>query len=123
MWDADLAAGAKEWAQHLASSGQFAHSPNPKNAAPIGENIWGGTPGAFPPEAMIELWISEKKHFQSGVFPANSRTGDVHDVAHYTQLIWKSSRRVGCGLGKGPHEDVLVCRYSEAGNVMGERPL
>ena len=40
----------------------------------------------------------------------------------YTQLIWGGSRQVGCASAVGADEEFLVCRYSDAGNVMGQRP-
>src|SRR3546814_13078144 len=72
---AELASGAQEWADHLSSTGRFEHSPNIPGRPPEGENIWGGTPGVFRPEAMVDLWISEKADFVPGVFPAHSRPG------------------------------------------------
>lgn len=122
-WNDELARGAQDWADYLASTGRFEHSPNIAGRAPEGENIWGGTPGVFRPEAMVELWISEKENFVPGVFPANSRTGRPEDVSHYTQLIWGRSGDVGCGLGQDGGEEILVCRYSAPGNVKGRDPF
>jgi len=82
---------------------------------------WYNTAG-FGSEAMVALWGSEKVDYRPGIFPNNSRSGDVERVGHYTQLIWRSSRRVGCAAAVGQDEEFLVCRYSEAGNVMGQRP-
>jgi hypothetical protein len=123
VWDETLAAGAREWATHLARTGQFAHSPDDAGAEPIGENIWGGTATRYPPEAMVGLWVAEKRFFKPGAFPNNSTTGDAKDVSHYTQLVWRSSRAVGCGVSRGAREDILVCRYAAAGNMIGERPF
>lgn len=122
-WNDDLARGAQAWADHLSATGQFEHSPNTPGKPLEGENIWGGTPGAFRPESMIGLWIEEKKYFVHGTFPANSSTGRPQDVAHYTQLIWSRSAEVGCGLSNGGGEEILVCRYSEPGNIRGRDPL
>jgi cysteine-rich secretory family protein len=71
---------------------------------------------------MVRLWASEKRDYRPGIFPANSRSGDVENVGHYTQMIWRQSRQVGCATAVGRHEEFLVCRYSAAGNVYGERP-
>jgi len=71
---------------------------------------------------MVGLWVAEKRDFKPGVFPANSRTGDVEAVGHYTQLVWRRSSAVGCALAHGRAEDFLVCRYSTAGNVVGQLP-
>ncbi len=121
-WNAGLAADARVWADELAASGRFEHSPDELGKIPQGENLWAGTPRAFTPEAMVRLWVAEKKDYRPGIFPNNSRSGDVERVGHYTQLIWSASRQVGCAAAVGREEEFLVCRYSEAGNVYGERP-
>ncbi|MGJ3627423.1 CAP domain-containing protein [Sphingomonas sp. MMS24-JH45] len=72
------------------------------------------------PEAMVDAWAREKRYYKPGVFPDNSTTGHVADVGHYTQLMWRATRRVGCAVARGVREDVLVCRYAEAGNYRGE---
>jgi len=123
-WDPVLARTARDWAVYLARTGKFEHSPDgPWYAAPEGENLWAGTVGYYQPESMVGLWKAEKRDFKSGVFPNNSRDGRVENVSHYTQLIWARTGSVGCALEKGSDEDVLVCRYSQAGNVLGERPI
>lgn len=122
-WNAALAAGAKEWSDHLAATGKFEHSPDAPGTPPLGENIWGGTPHRFAPERMVQRWIAEKEHFKPGVFPANSRTGSVQDVSHYTQIVWRDTTEVGCSLSRGAREEILVCRYSAPGNVIGSRPF
>jgi cysteine-rich secretory family protein len=122
-WDADLAQSAAAWARHLARTGRFEHSPDHPGEEIQGENLWAGTPGHYQPESMVGLWISEKRHFRPGVFPYNSRSGQVQDVSHYTQVMWRRSRAVGCALSRGRSEDVLVCRYKQAGNIVGEVPF
>ena len=121
VWDPALAAGAAVWARHLAASGRVDHSH--RKARPgIGENLWGGTRRAYSIEQMVGDWTAERRHFTPGVFPNNSRTGNWLDVSHYTQVIWPTTRRVGCAVASGRGRDYLVCRYSPKGNVDG-RPL
>lgn len=122
-WDENLVTDARRWADELARTGRFEHSPDEPGKPIQGENLWGGTPGYYLPEDMIGLWAAEKQHFRHGVFPNNSKTGRVEDVSHYTQLVWRGSGRVGCALAKGRNEEVLVCRYSNAGNIIGSRPI
>ncbi|HLL31164.1 MAG TPA: CAP domain-containing protein, partial [Allosphingosinicella sp.] len=122
-WDTVLAAEAASWGRQLGASGEFEHAPDRGGEDPQGENLWAGTRGAYAPEEMVEGWIEEKKYFRPGRFPDNSATGDFADVGHYTQLMWHESDRVGCALAEGAVEEVLVCRYRTAGNVVGERPF
>jgi len=122
-WDSSLATDARVWADNLAATGRFEHSADDPNKPLQGENLWAGTPRAFSPEAMVGLWRAEKADYRPGMFPNNSRSGDVEKVGHYTQLIWRNSRRVGCATAVGRYEEFLVCRYSEAGNISGQRPI
>lgn len=122
-WDASLAASARIWADHLGKTGKFYHSEDQPGVAPEGENLWAGTKSYYSPESMVGLWVAEKRDFKPGTFPMNSRSGDVEAVGHYTQLMWRKSSAVGCALAHGQSEDVLVCRYSTAGNVIGQRPF
>jgi hypothetical protein len=121
-WNPELAEGAKDWAEHLASTGRFEHSPDLPGQPLLGENIWGGTPGAYQPEGMVGLWIAEKRHFKPGIFPAVSTTQKVGDISHYTQVVWSDTREVGCGLVEASEEEILVCRYNSPGNIRGRKP-
>jgi len=121
-WNDRLAGEARGWANRLAATGRFEHSPDEAGKEPEGENLWAGTPRSFSPESMVGLWVTEKKDYRPGVFPNNSRSGDVESVGHYTQLIWRRTGQVGCATAVGRSEEFLVCRYTQAGNVYGERP-
>jgi hypothetical protein len=72
---------------------------------------------------MVGGWIDEKRYFINGVTPNFSTTGNYEDVAHYTQIIWRGTRTVGCALASNATDDYLVCRYAPAGNVVGQKAL
>ena len=117
-WDPALAAAAAAWAQYLASTGRLDHSD--RKARPgIGESLSRGSQGAYSVEHLAGLWSAEGRHFKPGIFPDNSRTGDWMDVAHYTQMIWPTTRRIGCAMASGRGDDYLVCRYMPKGNIDG----
>ncbi|WP_347269799.1 CAP domain-containing protein [Rhizorhabdus histidinilytica] len=123
-WNELLARDARLYAAELTRVGYLVHSEDdPAETDPQGENLWAGTRGYYGPEQMVGLWVDEKKDFQAGIFPNNSWSGDLENVAHYTQVVWRSSRAVGCALAHGRVDDFLVCRYSEGGNVIGEVPF
>ena len=119
IWDEGLARDAGAYAQVLAKAYRFEHDPqlgrNPKQ----GENLWMGTRSAYSYAEMIGQLVGERKYYRPGRFPDVSRTGDWSMVGHYTQIIWPTSRRVGCATAINKTRDYLVCRYSPAGNVVG----
>lgn len=121
-WNPALVESAQQWADYLATTGRFEHAPE-NRYAPEGENIWAGTKGFYAPEARVDAWVREKKYFRQGVFPNNSTTGRVADIGHYTQLVWRATHEVGCASATSDREDILVCRYAEAGNYRGEQPF
>ena len=121
-WNAHLQVSAQRWADHLAATGRFQHAPE-SAADPQGENLWAGTRGYYSLAAKVDAWGREKRYFRQGTFPANSTTGRVEDVGHYTQLIWRDTNEVGCAQASSAEEEILVCRYSSPGNFVGEKPF
>jgi hypothetical protein len=119
-WDPPLAAAAADYGPALERLGKLAHSPLATRPGQ-GENLWMGTRGAYELEEMAGGWAAEKSLFRPGVFPTVSRSGNWSDVAHYTQMIWKGTSRLGCAVHKGRKWDFLICRYSPPGNVVGQR--
>lgn len=118
-WNPKLAAAASAYAAELAATGSFAHSDDEGQ----GENLWMGTRNAYAYAEMVKHWVDEKKAFRRGIAPDLSTTGDWDDVGHYTQIVWKDTREVGCAVASDDADDYLVCRYYPAGNVEGEDPL
>ena len=123
VWSESLAHNAQSWADELARSRRFEHSPQQTGATPQGENLWMGTAAAYSAEEMVQAWIDERADFIPGIFPANTRTGNWEGIAHYTQLIWRNTTQVGCALAHNQEDEYLVCRYSKAGNWFGEDPF
>lgn len=118
-WDDALARDAAVYAQTLARTSRFEHDLQPGRRPKQGENLWVGTRTAYSYAEMIGLLIDERRHFRPGRFPNVSRTGDWSHVAHYTQIVWPTSQRVGCATASNRANEYLVCRYLPAGNVVG----
>ena len=119
QWNDELAAGALAHAQHMAASGIYGHDRTPGRRKKSGENLWRGQRGLFAYDVMVQVMVDEARLFQPGAFPANSRTGNWSDVAHYTQIVWPTTTHVGCALASSATTDYFVCRYSPTGNKGG----
>lgn len=119
-WNPALASDARVWAEDLAARRAFHHSPDLLRIRQ-GENLWRGPARRYEPWQMIDLFLAERRHFRPGIFPDVSATGRWSDVGHYTQIIWPETEEVGCALAANARDEVLVCRYWPAGNVLGYR--
>jgi hypothetical protein len=119
-WDPALAASAAAYGPALVASGGLQHASAEVRAGQ-GENLWRGTRGAYSLERMVADWASEKSMFRPGIFPNVSTTGNWAQVAHYTQIIWPTTTRLGCAIHESARWDYLICRYWPQGNVNGSR--
>ena len=119
-WSDSLAASAQTWAEHMATINQMVHSDD----FSYGENIAGWSHGNSPPGSpdtltkMVESWAVEKKNWQGGVLTDENAAS----AGHYTQMVWKDTKQVGCGVAAASVNDYLVCQYSPTGNSIGKAP-
>ncbi|MEA5511770.1 CAP family protein [Crocosphaera sp. UHCC 0190] len=120
-WSNNLASDAQKWANYLASLGgkKLQHDSNTNGQ---GENLWLGTSNRFTYTQMVDGWGQEKQYLTSRQFNLEtvSSTGNWSDVGHYTQMVWKNTKQVGCATAKAGGNDILVCRYSPQGNIIGQ---
>ena len=121
-WSNELAEDAQSWAQYLARRQRLTHASYEQRKG-AGENLWMGPAGYFSPSIIFSTFLQEKQLFRDGIFPDVSRTGRWRDVGHYTQVIWRDTREVGCAVAYGRRNEYLVCRYWPAGNVYGHKAL
>jgi len=102
-WSAEVAASAQRWANRCV----FDHDPNSE----LGENLAWGT--QLSAREAVEMWydeVSEYNYAAPGFGPAG----------HFTQLVWRGSKLLGCGRAICQGDVYWVCRYSPAGNYEGQ---
>jgi uncharacterized protein YkwD len=119
-WNESLASDARAYAEELARTGRFEHSPQPRGNPPQGENLWTGTRRAYSYGEMVGHWVAEGRFYRPLPVPESSSSGQFGDVGHYTQIVWRATREVGCAEASNRTDDYIVCRYLPAGNVFGE---
>jgi hypothetical protein len=126
-WSGDLAASAARWAAHLGrgTACEMVHSDNLE----IGENIywasaiqWSDGRTSVQDVAasfVVDVWGRESADYQ----PATNTCRAGKTCGHYTQIVWKTTREVGCALRVCDAKDqVWVCQYLPTGNYVGVRP-
>ncbi|KAB2636099.1 pathogenesis-related leaf protein 4-like [Pyrus ussuriensis x Pyrus communis] len=85
---------------------------------PYSENIAKGT-GDLSGTAAVNLFVSEKAdyNYNSNTCAAGKMCG------HYTQVVWRSSTRLGCAKVRCNNEGTFIgCNYDPPGNYAGQRP-
>ena len=117
-WDPYLAASAASYGPTLATLKRLVHSPRETRPGQR-ENLAMAWHSTLSPEQLVGMWSAEKRLLQPGIFPAVSATGRWEDVAHYTQMVWPTTTRVGCAIYSADW-DYLICRYSPPGNIDGK---
>ena len=120
-WDERLALDAAAYADELTHTGRYQHSTGRRGAEPEGENLWAGSKGDYSYAEMFGHWRAEQRDFKPGVVPNISRTGNFADVAHYANIIWPTTRRLGCAMAANQRTEYLVCRYAPPGNIVGRQ--
>lgn len=111
QWSRELAAYSQKWANSLIARNRTAHS----TGSPYGENILATGLGSTPSLVVTE-WASESRDYS---YRTNTCKGDC---GHYTQLVWRGTRKVGCAVAHNSRREVWVCSYDPPGNFKGEWP-
>ena len=124
-WNCDLANFSQNWA----NADTFEHSTQQQREQIIkggmaGENLALDSGSTALMSALNKGWIDEK------LFWNNSTDTCATDkvCGHYTQMVWKTTTEVGCGiirtsrkLGEEFRASYLVCTYYPSGNTAGEK--
>lgn len=121
VWNRTLAEHAARYARQIAAEGVARHDRTPFRRRVMGENLWHNPGRPLALTAGIEQMLAERIWFKPGVYPDISTTGDWAAPGHYTQIIWPTTRAIGCAAAQGWRGTMLVCRYSPPGNKDGVR--
>ena len=119
-WDNALAATAAAWIATCTDTknpiGLLDHNAGRSNGHPfyVGENIYASGGTATPADA-VPTWAAEQADF---TYP----TGCTGVCGHYTQIVWRSTLKVGCAVGTCNglrFPSTIVCNYGPGGNSGG----
>ncbi|KAH8887254.1 PR-1-like protein, partial [Thozetella sp. PMI_491] len=107
-WDKGLQASAQAYADKLADKvGVLEHSR-------AGENLfWSSVMGSNDLRDASQSWANEVANYHYEIIP----NGDFNGYGHYTQVVWRSTQRVGIGASRDPKGGVyIVAHYDPVGN-------
>ncbi|KAJ9589226.1 hypothetical protein L9F63_027989 [Diploptera punctata] len=119
-WHKDAARMAQKWAEqcmlltHDNVTGRWADS-----YGSCGQNIFVSTQ-QVPWYFAIKTWFLERHDFTYG-----SSYNNLYAVGHYTQMVWATTHKVGCGFHRCQHGGPkgkpyynYVCNYCPIGNFL-----
>ena len=112
QWSNQLAAIAQKWADTLLARHQFSHSQDTR----YGENLFDITGATATSAVVVKHWASESRNYN---YSSNTCDGVC---GHYTQIVWRNTKTVGCAVARDAGREVWVCTYDPPGNWVGERP-
>jgi len=113
-WDDDLASKAQSYSENCL--GMVHSGEGPENlASQTGGNV----------SVMFNLWMTEKEAFDESGYRAKFLSGSYNGnvVGHYSQIVWASNTKLGCGLSyceDYKYKYLLVCRY-KTGNILNRQ--
>jgi pathogenesis-related protein 1 len=114
MWSPQLATYAQEWANVLVGERLLRHRQQDQ----YGENLASASGKQLSPTTVVRLWGEEDKYYN---YSTNTcQRGQM--CGHYTQLVWRNTREVGCAMARNSQREVWVCNYDPPGNYVGQRP-
>ncbi|GAB4813161.1 hypothetical protein N2152v2_000207 [Parachlorella kessleri] len=96
-WSESLAHAAQSWAD----KGELQQSETE-----CGENLALGVDSCA---TAVDMWYEERSGYKGEFSPSS---------CHFSQLVWKGSRQVGCGCNA--EQRLVVCNYLPPGNVKEE---
>ena len=132
QWSDKLTSFAKVWANYLSNDNNCTMRHRPRNGKyqqKYGENIFWSSPlkwsnglievNKVKPKEVVKAWASEVEYYD---YQSNTcQTGKM--CGHYTQVIWHSSRYLGCAKAICPSKgQIWVCNYDPPGNYIGQKP-
>ena len=118
VWDEEIAAYAQRWAEYLRDNNgcSMQHRSGRHKERSYGENLAWSSGRELEADDVAKMWYDEIKDYN---YAANSCSAVC---SHYTQVVWRTSKKVGCGMARCGRSEVWACNYEPPGNWVGQKP-
>ncbi len=112
--NAEIEAVAQADSDHLAEIDEMKHSGNKK----YGENLfycWASRGICVSGKTSSQSWYDEVKDYDY------NNPGFAMNTGHFTQLVWKGSKQIGCGAScNNSNKCYVTCNYYPPGSSIGQ---
>ena len=120
VWSKVAAKRARAWCWNLLKTQSFEHRPD--NV--YGENLYRrqGLVGKLAQVGALaaEAWYNEVKGYTWGLTERERWEEEGNVTGHFTQLVWRTSKEVGCGYAARKGVAYVCCNYGPKGNRYGQ---
>jgi hypothetical protein len=135
-WSPQIAEFSQQWSDALAGQcGTIQHRDQSRYGENIAMRSWSGVSVHDPylPEEVVGAWVAEVACWDFGTISGTERCDlecatdlNANGCGHYTQVVWRNTREVGCGYSTCQDGDrtyeIWVCNYAPPGNIQGQTP-
>ncbi len=117
-WSEKLAQYASEWGMEIGKKCDMKHRPySGKWEQLYGENIYWTSAPSVATKDVVDAWGSEIKYYKK----PKPIDDDFVKYGHYTQVVWKDTKKVGCAIIKCKKGGtIVICNYDPSGNWDGQ---
>jgi len=125
-WNESLAAAAKDWVRQCIWEHGFPPLPG-SSFTSYGQNLY--MIGGAPMDVVdgVQSWYDENLDYDYDTLGCSPDKM----CGHYTQVVWATSRQVGCAHhycstlqnSDMTRAEVLICNYLPPGNFIGQKPF
>jgi len=116
QWNDEIASWAQQWANHLKEHNSCHMDHRKPNK--YGENIAWFSGRRANPHDVVKMWYEENRYYDYN----SNHCSNGHSCGHYTQLMWRNTKEIGCGHSRCENTEVWVCNYDPPGNYNNRRP-
>ena len=100
--------------------GTFKRGESYRDGEYLGQNLYLGIGNPYTGRYLTNYWYSENAYYN--YYSGSSKNGDI--VNHFTQMIWKTTQKIGCAYTVGRWKTYdecyyICCYYSPGGNLPG----
>ena len=116
-----LAKLAQKTADNCRDKQSLIHTKDTYNGTTVGQNLY-MCGGSVPTGTKVaDKWYAEEANYDYSTGKAKK---DGLVIGHFTQLVWKKSKKIGCAIANGPWGDYdgyfVCCDYYPAGNMLNQ---